>query len=582
MSRRFVMVVMLACAVVPRVAAQRQSLTGPLAIALSAERRGDFRQAIEYFTIWLGEHPGDPQAVLGLSRVLPALDRRAELLPPLRRALAIDSTNRAFLALAVRTHALLGQVDSTRAWVERWARLAEGEEEPYREWAQSALEARDRAAAKEALETGRRRIAHPAALAPELAQFRQSEGDYAGAASEWIRAMGNVAGFRASALLLLGDLAPPHRDVVLRTLEGSAVPEATQLRALLLLKWGRPEDGVALLATAMPADFESAVMVLRAVFDELKGRSDRTALRAKARALELQASVESGASRVRSWMEAARAWADAGEEREARRLLGQVAADPAAPSGVATAASSALLGVLIAEGRPADAESVLVTLRTHQSMDERDRDARRVALAWARAGNIARGEALLDPDSSVAGFSARGVLRAYAGDLKVAAVWLELAGPYDDERIQAVERVRLLTLLKAVARDSLPPLGQALLLLERGDTAAAVPSFAAVAALLDPPGAAAVRLFAGELSLAHRDTTAAVVLLRAADVVEAPASAPAARFSHAQVLAARGETTAAQELLEAIILDFPASAVVPAARRFRDALRGAVPSGAGR
>jgi hypothetical protein len=74
----------------------------------------------------------------------------------------------------------------------------------------------------------------------------------------------------------------------------------------------------------------------------------------------------------------------------------------------------------------------------------------------------------------------------------------------------------------------------------------------------------------------------AMQLFAAADVDAAPAAAPAARFLRARVLAAQGRAAEAQGMLEEIIIDFPDSAVVPAARRFRDALRGAVPSGAGR
>jgi hypothetical protein len=248
---------------------------------------------------------------------------------------------------------------------------------------------------------------------------------------------------------------------------------------------------------------------------------------------------------------------------------------------MATAASSALFGVLLAEGKPAEAESLLVALRGQQSVDDQERDTRRVAFAWARAGDIARGERLLEADSSVAGFSARGMLRAFAGDLVTAATWLEFAGPYDDERERSVERVRVLSLLKAVGRDTSETFGHALLTLVQGDTARAVTAFATLADSLEPAGRGALRLFAGELALARRDTAAAMAHFEAADVPDAPASAPAARFARAQVLAAQGQVIRAQELLEEIMLDFPTSAVVPAARRSRDAMRGAVP-GAGR
>lgn len=562
--------------------AQRTPVAGPLAIALSAERRGDLPQAVEYFRLALDLQPTDGQAILGMSRVLPALDRRAEFVPLLTRALTIDSTNVGFLSLAVRTYSLLGQVDSARKYVERWAALAEGEEDPYREWALSALEARDRQAAKLALETGRRRIAHPAALAPELAQLRQAEGDLAGATEEWVRAVTNAPIYRASAILMLGDLLPPNRNVVLTTLSAKPEVEARRLRGLLLTRWGQPEEGVSILSEVVPDDPDGAVTMLRMVFDQLKGRSDPAAQRARARALELQAEREQGVTRVRTLMDAARAWADAGREQDARRLLARVASDPDAPAGLATTASSALLGVLLAEGKAAEAESLLVTLRATQTMDDRDRDARRVAMAWARAGDIARGERMLEADSSVAGFAMRGVLRLFAGDLSTASTWLEIAGPYDDEREHAVERVRLLSLIQAIGRDTFPELGTAMLTLERGDTTKAVRELGTLAAPLEPPGAAAVRLLAGELALSRADTMQALQLFAAADVDSAPAAAPAARFITARVLAAQGRVAEAQALLEEIIIDFPDSAVVPAARRFRDALRGAVPPGGGR
>src|SRR5690606_27799082 len=160
---------------------------------------------------------------------------------------------------------------------------------------------------------------------PELAQLRQAEGDFAGATEEWIRAVTNAPIYRASAILMLGDLVPPNRDVVLSTLSASNELDARRLRGLLLTRWGQLEEGVSMLATVVPEDPEGAVIMLRMVFDQLKGRTDPAAQRARAQALELQAEREQGVTRVRTLMEAARAWADAGREQEARRLLGRVA-----------------------------------------------------------------------------------------------------------------------------------------------------------------------------------------------------------------------------------------------------------------
>jgi tetratricopeptide (TPR) repeat protein len=200
------------------VAQVNRAPVGPLARATSAERLGDYVAAAAGYIAALDDNPGNVNAILGLTRVLPPLERREELAQHLDRALAVDSMNPGFLAAAVRNQALLGRRTAARLLVERWSRLIPEDEEPYREWALTALEIRDRGAAKEALELGRARISHPAALAPELAQLRQSEGDLVGATNEWLRAIANVPGFRASALLLLGDVPEESRPAVLTTL----------------------------------------------------------------------------------------------------------------------------------------------------------------------------------------------------------------------------------------------------------------------------------------------------------------------------------------------------------------------------
>lgn len=573
--------VALLCAVGPMTAAAQvgRPPVGTVARAMAAERRGDYAEAARDYEALLAERPADGQAILGLSRVLPVLERRADLATYLMRALAVDSTNIGFLSLAVRTHALLENRTAARALVDRWALLSPGDEEPYREWALSALEVRDRGAARTALELGRSRIDHPAALAAELAQLRQNEGDLAGATTEWLRATAHIPGFRASAVLLLGDVAPEGRGEVRKALATDGSAEAQRLEGMLLARWGEPEAGARRLLGALPDAQGAATPLLRAFLEELRGRADPEALRARGLVLEALADREPPEMAIRTRMEAARAHADAGDESAARGVLGKVASDPLAAGEIATSASTTLLGVLIAEGRPAEAESLYVQLRGALSLDDQEREQRRIALAWARAGNVARGEALLEADSTVAGFDTRGRLRAFAGDLKTATAFLRIAGPWDEHREVAASRVRLLALLQAVMVDSLPPLGAALLAVERGDTARAVADLEALAPGLEPPGAAAIRLLAGELAAAAGDRDAAERLLVAADLPEAPAVAPAARLALATLYLASGRRQAAEVLLEQLILDFPDSAAVPEARRARDLLR-RTPAGA--
>jgi tetratricopeptide (TPR) repeat protein len=567
--------VLLAC-LAPAVLAAQTGVT-PMARAMAAERRGDYAEAATQFALMLDRAPNDGGALLGLSRVLPPLGRMTEFAPRIGRALGTDSTNLSLLALAVRTHALISQPDSAARWARQWAALSPGDEEPWREWAMSALEVRDRASARRALELGRDAVGHPAALAPELAQLRQVEGDFAGAARDWVRAVNHTAAFRATAVLLLGDTPPDRRPAVAAVLLEATGEEPKRLAALLQARWGEPEAGARTLAAAMPADADAAAQLARAFFDETRGRTDRAALVARGVVLGAVAERQRGLAAVRTRMDAARAFADAGREAEARGLLALVVADPEAPPNIATAASATLLGVLVAEGRAAEAESLLVVVAPTLTMDERDREARRIAMVWARRGEHARALALIQADSSVAAFDVRGRVALLQGNLTEATAMFRIAGPYDDDREHAVDRVRLLALLHAVGTDSLPALGGALATLERGDSAAAARQLSALATEVGGAGGAALALLAGDLEFGLGRLDAAEQGYRMADAPDAPATAPAARFGRARVLAARSATAEAMTMLEQLILEFPDSAVVPEARRLRDQLRGARP-----
>jgi tetratricopeptide (TPR) repeat protein len=238
-----------------------------------------------------------------------------------------------------------------------------------------------------------------------------------------------------------------------------------------------------------------------------------------------------------------------------------------------------MLGVLLAEGKPAEAEKVLQRLAPTLLVDDRERETRRLAMAFARSGNFAHAEELTAADSSIAGLDLRGRLRLFAGDLVQATALLKAAGPYDDEREHAVQRVTLLVMIQSAGTDSLRDLGAALLSLERGDSAAAMRRLADLSPRLAPAGAAEAHFLVGQLALAARDTIVALRFLRLADDTLVPGVAPAARMLVARIIAGSGRAEEARALLERLIVDYPESAVVPEARRFRDALRGAIPGG---
>lgn len=570
-------VIMLVSIHSPELIAQVRTAPTPIARALDAERRGSFADAAALFAGILDQKAADGAALAGLERVLAATGRTAELVPRLGRALDLDSTNVGLLGLAVRTFALLGRADSARRYAERWSRIQPADEGPFREWAMAALDGRDRVSAKAALEFGRQRLGRPSALAPELAQVLFAEGDATGATREWLMAVKASPAYRISAVTLLGRASAPQRASIRAALIADGSAESRRVHGLVLARWGESIEGARLIVAALPAEQDAAIELLRAANEELRGRTDRASARARAELLEAIALRQRGAPAVRTRMDAARALADAGDEKAARRLLAIVAADPDAPAGMATSASSTLLGVLLAEGKAEEAEQVLAELASSLDADERERQQRRVAMAYALGGNFARADTVIATDSSVAGFDVRGRVRLLRGDLAGAVVYFKLAGPYDEEREHAVERVTLLTLLQAIERDSLAALGTVMMALERGDTAAAVKVLEQIASTLAPAGSAAARLLAGRLALGAHDTSSAERLLRGADVAEFPATAAAARLVLAQMDLGAGRHDAAKAMLERLILEFPDSAVVPEARRLRDALNSAIP-----
>lgn len=557
------------------------AVTEPLARAVAAERRGADTEAAAAYLQALSVQPASGEALLGAERMLQNLGRSRELLPLAVQAVAHDSTTVAILSMAVRTFARAGLVDSARRYALRWSAATPGEDTPFRDWSDAAIEGRDVRSARAALEEGRKRLG-ALALGPDYAQVLQMAGDYAAATKQWMDVLAVTPSYRNGALILLGQAPPAQRGVVRETILRDGDVSARRLLALLQVRWGDLEAGFAQMRALLPADRAQGVALLTALLEELRGRTDPPAQQVRGGALEIIASRQDGAAAARTRLDAAKAFADGGNERDARRLLGLVAADANAPAGASTGASGTLLGVLIAEGKAAEAESVLATMAGALDFDQRDQARRRIAMAWAKGGQFDRADALVVTDSSVPGFDLRGRLRLYRGDLAGASALLKEAGPFDDDRELAVARVTILALLQAVGKDSVPALGTALLNLERGDSAAALRALTALADSLPVAGGAETRLLAGRIAGARGDTAAARALLLAADTIAAPSTAASARLALAELDAAAGKVTEATERLERLLIEFPTSAVAPEARRLRDALRRtAGPGGAG-
>lgn len=546
--------------------------------AFELERRGNYAAAVDAYRGVLTARPGDAAALLGLERALLPMGRSAEIVPQARAALEANPRSAPVFGVALRGWSAAEEPDSMRAVAERWAAAAPGDETPYREWGASALSRRDRAGALEAYQAGRERLHRPDALAPELAQLAVADGDFAGALREWLRAVRRLPGYRVTAASTIGQAPDSIRPALLRQLGQEGDFPARRLEADLRARWGDPAGALATLQASLPADRSQALEALRGLLDQLRLRPGGEARVATGQTLELIAERSSDAERARLRLDAARAYTAAGERDAARRMLTGIAEDRNASGTIASGATTTLVQVLIGEGKLDEAARRLGEHRTEMGAEEYAALQRRLALGYVGAGDLARADSTIAGDSTVDGLALSGRIHLYRGDIAGAIERFKAAGPFTGDRGEATERTALLALLQPIEADSLPELGHALLEAARGDTAKAVAGLDRVAAELPPAkGGSEVRLLAGRLSAATGKGADAERLFKAAASADAPGTAPAAELALAELLLDQRRPAEAVTQLEHLILTYPASALVPQARRRLDEARGAVP-----
>ena len=546
--------------------------------AYDLERRGSYAEAAAAYRDVLAQRPGDASALFGLERSLSAVNRDAEILPAARAAIAASPGTGAFYGVALRAWAAGDQADSVRATAERWAAIAPGDEAPYREWGAAALGRHDRVEARRAYLAGRQRLGRPEALAAELAVLESEDGNWTAALHEWVAAVGKVPGYRMTAVRMLGAAPDSLRPGLLALVAKEPTPAARRIESDLRARWGDPVGGFETLAASLPADRTEAVRALTGFLEQLRGRREPAARRAQGLALSALADRTPGPAASRLRLDAAQAFADAGDAEAARRMLAGVTDDSVASGPAASDAATTIIGVLVKEGKPEEAERKLAELKPTLASEDWLALRRAVAWGWVRAGRLGRADSLAAGDSSVDGLALAGRLRLFHGNVAGAVSLLQQAGPYAGTREEATTRTAILALLQPIQAESLPALGAALLAVERGDTAAGVSGLERVAqGLPDEQGGADVRLYAGRVARAAGRTADAERLFRAADVPAAKATAPAAELALAGLLADLDRPKEAVAVLERMILGFPDSALIPQARRLLDEVRGAVP-----
>jgi len=550
-----------------------------LSRAYDLERRGSYAQAAEIYRTVLKTRPAELSALLGLERSLTPINRVSEMVPAVQAAVATNPSAPAIYAIGVRVYTSAGLADSLPRLVDLWAKASPGEETPYREWAAAALQRRDRATARRAYQLGRERLGKPEALAAEIAQLAITEEDWPTAAREWARAVRQLPGYRSSATTTLGQAPGRAHPDVLKALEREPGAEAGRIAVDLRARWGDPVGALNALMRILPAAPPQQIDALQAFLEQVRADATPPYQLAQARTLEALADRwVNPPQRARYRLDAARAYVAAGERASARRMLGRIAEDGSSGPAVAAGATGTLIDLLLSEGKVEDASAQLERFKATLAVDEYLRLRRGVAARWAQTGAIARAESLLAPDSSVEAIALLGRFRLYAGDLKGAVDLWKQAGPFAGTREEATERTALLALIQPIGPDTVVALGEAFRTLDRGDSLTAAKEFEQLSGSLPPDaGRPEVQLFAGRLYAAAGRVLDAERLLKSAASKDAPATAAAALLELGRLYlgAARGDE--ARQALERMILDYPASALVPQARRLLDQARSAVP-----
>jgi tetratricopeptide (TPR) repeat protein len=514
-----------------------------------------------------------------LERVFPPIDQLDSILPYIDSALVLQPEHGSVRALQLRVFAKLEQPDRLAEAARAWTLAMPQSVDPYKEWAAALKQMGDVGRARRVLEQG---VIHVgvAALAQDMAELAVLDADWVAAAEYWRNAIRANPGLLGAAVTNLVPAPVDSRvSIVAMLTEDERDRVSGRLAADLLVSWSRPEEGWVVLDRSLPRNAQDAVPLLRRFADRASLVRSAEGSRARGMALERLGQLSVGSAAQQARIDAASAYADAGERGAVERMLQQIAAGEGAGRGSTAAAIATLISVTAESGRVEAAEARLREWEDRLTVDDAAALRQQVAWGWVTRGELDRAEGVLGGDSTVTVLATRGWIALYRGDLLGASDLFQRAGPRSGTREEVTRRTAILALLQSVEPDSVPALGDALLQLARGDTTAALRGLDQAAAILPARGGrAGVLAYAGRLALDQQDYEQAELLLLAVTAADPEsASAPAARYHLARAYDEQGRKGEARGCLENLILQYPESAVVPLARRMLDRLRGAVP-----
>ncbi len=542
------------------------------------ERQGRFVEAAAAYVRGLDVEPANTTLLMGLERMLARVGRLGEALPYLARAAAADPTNEIIHGLHFSVAARIGGADSAAAVAARWMATVPGSVMPYREWSRWLAQRGDTDAALAVLARGRARFGD-VQLAEHTAPVLTQAGAWVEAAEQWAVAVAVNRGILSPAGASLGRAPTSLRDAMLEVLIDAGNSPGTWLASDLLLQWGRPQEGWVLLDRSLPGPRPEGARLVRRFADRAASVGTRDATLARGYALERLAQLTGGVVAEQARLQAAQAFADAGNLVGAERLLSQLSLETPAQSAAAAEALTTFIRVLAESGQVEEADRQFRRWEDQIAPGDVEEIREHLAWGWVQAGDFERAEEMINGDSTVGALSVQGWIALYRGDLATAKARLAAAGPYARPREETTRSASILVLLERVRTDRLEELGAALVSLAAGDTAAAVVGLRRAADRLpDTGGRADVLAFGGELAAASGDQDAAERLLGDALAADsAGPSAPAAALLLATVYTDAERNDEAVVQLEHLILTYPESAVVPQARRLLDRVRGMIP-----
>lgn len=554
------------------------------------ERAGQLSRALVGIDSLLDAAPANPGVVLLGERIYRRVGRLEEFAERVRLAVGLQPRSVVLRQVQLRVLLELGRLDAFRSAGEAWLAAMPGDAAAYREYAAALVRLGERDEAERVLLLGQGTVDSPVILSVELADLYIDTRRWEEAAAQWVATLDASPGFGleliARRLERLGPDATELAKALVKGLRAGDDPEGQEVLAVAALYAGEPQLARQAAERALEAGGGRRGDAFVARFARIAVSRGQPGLAAFAYR-RLLVRVDDVAQRLDLAREIVRYDLSAADTSEALSVLDEFLdrAQPRTPGH--RWANAERTRLLAARGATGEAFRLL---ERHSRLYASDPQLAGLALAVAEAdlsrGRLEEAARVLElvpsrpGDPSIAGrlSTVRGHMALYAGDFEAARRELEAAVSVStgEERGAAL---RLLRFLREAHEGELRAVARAQRRVARGEYLAAAEGL--VDDLAGAPVSAArpgLLLWAGELALGGNALDLAeTVLATIPERFPESGEAPVALMRHGEALAAAGRTEEAQAVLERLIIDYPASALTPIARRRLAELQERVP-----